>query len=250
VAGFFYAMAMTGRLIIVARVKTLHRHTFSLVELIVVISIAAALMVLTLPAFNSMVTGAGVKSGSRNAATLIALGRSYAMAKRRHVAVIMPGPEASSGLRAEDAFRAMRLAYVTYDGTDLDFDEWVEDSSWLFMPKGTTIMEADADTGIQDSISYAKIPEENNMTQVDGVNLSGPLAGSASVNDVRAVVFTPTGKVRGESLYLTIGEAIYTGYWSIVNQASTATNKSSSNQITLEVNRFTGTVTFLNPEDY
>ena len=227
-----------------------HRHHFSLVELIVVVTIAAAIMVLALPSFSSMVTGAGVKSGSRNAATLFALARQYAMAKREHVAVIMPGPEESHGLRPEDAFRVMRLAYVDYDGTDLDFNSWVEDSAWLFMPKGTAIMEADADVGIQDTITHQKIPEENNMTEVDGVNLAGPLAGNASVDDVRAIVFTPTGKIRGESLYVTIGEAIYTGYWSIVNPAATTTNKSSSNQWTLELNRFTGTVTFLAPEDY
>jgi hypothetical protein len=230
--------------------KSFRGPRFSLVELVVVISIAAALMVLALPAFNSMITGAGVPAGARNAATLMSLGRSYAMAKRRHVAVVMPGPETSNGLRLEDNFRVLRLAYVDYDGTDLDFSEWVEDSSWLFMPKGVAIMEADADVGIQDSVTYDKIPEENNMTEVDAVNLGGPLGGGLSVNDVRAVVFTPTGKVRGDSLFVTVGEAIHTGNWNVVRPASEPKNKSSANQMTLELNRFTGTVTFLNPEEY
>lgn len=230
--------------------RTLERHQFSLVELVVVISIAAALMVIALPAFNSMVAGAGVPAGARNSATLFSLGRSYAMAKRRHVAIIMPGPEASNGMRMEDNYRVLRLAYVDYDGTDLDFDEWVEDSSWLYMPKGIAVMEADADVGIQDSTTYHKIPQENNMTEVNGVNLGGPLGGNLSVNNVRAIVFTPTGKVRGDSLFVTIGEAIHTGSWVVVNPADTPTNKSAANQMTLELNRFTGTVTFLDPEDY
>jgi Tfp pilus assembly protein FimT len=230
--------------------RPLARQKFSLVELIVVISIAAAIMVLALPAFNSMVTGAGVPAGARNSATFFSLGRSYAMAKRRHVAIVMPGPEASNGLQAQDNYRIMRLAYVDYDGTDLDFSAWVEGSSWLFMPKGVAIMEADADVGIQDSVTYDKVPEENNMTEVDGVDLSVTLGGGSSVNDVRAIVFSPTGKVRGESLFVTIGEAVHTGSWVISRPGSAATNKSSANQITLELNRFTGTVTYLHPEDY
>ena len=68
---------------------------------------------------------------------------------------------------------------------------------------------------------------------------------------VRAVVFAPSGRVRGDSLFITLGEAVYgAGTWDIRKPQNLPNNKSAANQISLEVNRFTGAVTFRSPENY
>ena len=69
------------------------------------------------------------------------------------------------------------------------------------------------------------------------------LGGGSSVNDVRAVVFGPTGKTIGDSRQIAIGEAqYYAGNWIIANPVTEATNQSCANQINLTLNRFTGGV--------
>jgi hypothetical protein len=67
-------------------------------------------------------------------------------------------------------------------------------------------------------------------------------------------VFSPAGKLKGTARFVTVGEATKTGtYWTIRNPVpagTMATNESCANQVTLEVNRFTGGVTYRTPENY
>lgn len=224
------------------------QRNFSLVELIVVISIMGLLLGISAPTFYALMTGKKVDTVARDLASNITYCRQLAVARARHVALLMPGPS-SSGAPDDKLYRAYRLAFVN-SNSGYSFDSWVEDSKWNWAPKGASIMEADADVGIQDSVDYAKLPDDSNYTEVDAVDLS-QLGGGTTIDDVRAIVFSPSGRVRGSGLYVTVGEALYSaGIWQISKPQDLPTNKSCANQITLEVNRFTGSVTYLTPDRY
>jgi hypothetical protein len=215
----------------------------------VVLLIAGIMAAIALPAFEAIASGSGVQTGTRNIGSLLSLGRSYAMAKRQLVAVILPG--ANSGVREADRYRSARLAYVTDSGTAYEFSSWVEDSAWLYLPPGASIMEADNEAGIHDGTGYARTPVENDATEVDKVDLTGPLAGEAEVDNVRAIIFSGSGKLKGQARYITVGQAIYiAGAWKIENEVTTATNESCANQLTIEINRYTGGIRYLTPEQY
>ena len=63
-------------------------------------------------------------------------------------------------------------------------------------------------------------------------------------------MFSKSGSLRGATRYITLGEAEYAGGdWRIDSPANIATNKSCANQVTLEINRFTGSFEYNYPED-
>lgn len=230
----------------------MRQRLFSLLEMMMVLVLASFLLVMAMPAFHSIISGNSVKASASHIGSLLQLGRQYAVARRRPVAVLMPGNESGSGLKDEHKFRVARLAFVeeTTSG-DFDFVEWVENSSWLYLPVGALVMEVDEDVGVQDSVDYARTPEENGATLVDACDLSEVLGGASSVDGIRAVVYSTSGRIEGDATHLTIGESAFTGgYWVIKREANTATNRSSSNQINLELNRFTGGVRYIYPESY
>ncbi len=227
------------------------RRYFTLLELMVVLVLASMLMLIALPAFESIISGNAVKASSSHVGSLIQLGRQYAISQRRPVAIVMPGDEGTS-IPEEHKFRVVRLAYIekTSSGT-YDFVDWVPASKWLYMPVGALIMEVDQDIGIQDNVTYSNNPMDNGATTIDKVDLSAALGGNASIDNVRCIIFASTGRIIGNGLHVTIGEAAFAnGYWIIKRAADTPTNISSANQVNLELNRFTGHHVFRYPEDY
>jgi len=69
-------------------------------------------------------------------------------------------------------------------------------------------MEADSDIGINQTGTsgvYTKQPADNTPTKIKGVDLSGARGGDASVDDIRAVVFSKSSSLRGDTCYITLG---------------------------------------------
>ncbi len=154
-------------------------------------------------------------------------------------------------LKPEYMYRVYRLAIVSRNGTSFDFESWMDNSSWNYLPRGVSIMEADRDVGIQDATDFQKLPEDNGITEVDDVDLSETLGGGGSVANVRAVVFGPNGQLKGDGRFVTLGRAVYDGNrWRIDEPATHPRNISSADQITLEINRFTGSIYYLTVDKY
>ena len=227
------------------------RHCFNLIELLVTIVIVVLLMGMTVPSVISLLSGNKVQSAARDLRTNLQNARLLARASGQSVALIMPGPGSGTTSVPENRrFVAFRLAMVRPAAGNYDFSAWADESAWSYVPAGVAIMEADGDLGIQDSVDYCRLPEDLNYTKVDNVDLVA-LGGGSTADEVRAVVFAPSGRVRGDSLFITLGEAVYgAGTWDIRKPQNLPNNKSAANQISLEVNRFTGAVTFRSPENY
>ncbi len=123
-------------------------------------------------------------------------------------------------------------------------------------------MEADADIGVDqtasDAYTFSKLPADNVFSQIDNVDFSDNImGGGVAVDNIRSVIFSPTGRCKGPSIYITIGNATYiNGYWTpkkagtMRNTAGDIVNESCADQFTLEINRYTGTITYLLPIDY
>jgi len=176
-------------------------------------------------------------------------GRLFAIKSRKKIAVLMPGPNAIA-CDADKRYSAMRMAYVkeilSPDG--FEFVGWYEDSKWEYVSTGALIMECDDDIGVQNGGVYVTTPNDDGFSRVDAVPLDG--IGGGLTNGVRAVVFTSTGKVTGSSTYVTVGEAAFTGAWVVKKVGDIPTNKSAADQVTFELNVYTGHFEVKNPPDY
>jgi len=235
--------------------KFYRQHCFSLIEMMVVCVIAAILMGGAALAFR----GVGMKSRVDTAGQIVAgtlrIARLQAVVQRKNIAVIMPGPMAS-GMDDEYRYACIRAAEVTNDGGGVfHFVRWLEDSRWQFLPKGVSIMEADNDPGIYNNATnkFTREPHHNqgpfNFSRVHGVDLSR-FGGSANARNIRCIVFGPSGKITGDTDWVTIGAAIFrNGQWIIREPANHPKNQSASNQINLEVRRYTGRTIFVDIDD-
>ena len=69
---------------------------------------------------------------TKTVGSAINLARQYSVAKRRFIAVIMPGPlEDSLGIPPGYYYACLRLAYVNQTSSgSYNFDGWLEDSKW------------------------------------------------------------------------------------------------------------------------
>jgi type II secretory pathway pseudopilin PulG len=223
---------------------------FTLLELTMVMVIFLLMLALSMGALRRASRASQVGTAARQVGSAVHLARQVAITQRRHVALIMPAQEDSS-LATTYHFRSYRLAYVTPAATDYTFTAWVDTYTWAYLPATVAIMEADNDPGISDGSDYTITPVDNQLTKVDGVDFFTGLRGGGAIDNVRAVVFSPSGRLLGEARYLTIGRANYNGdYLQAVEPASLATNRSSADQWTIEINRFTGHLNFLTPDKY
>lgn len=234
-----------------------NRCPFTLLEMIVVLVIAAILTIIAAPAFLKIATASGVKVAAKALGSQVNLTRQHALARRRYVALILPGPrESACGIDPRYYYTCYRQAYVTRSGSTYTFSAWVERTNWQFLPKGVSIMEADGDIGINQIGStgvFTRLPADNAYSKVNAVDFRD-LGGNDSVDGVRAVIFSPAGKLKGDSRFISVGEALKTGStWTIKNPVPAGdvpTNESCANQLTLEINRYTGGIRYKTPEQY
>lgn len=240
---------------------------FTLVEMMVVIVIAAIVMAIAIPSFVKMTSGSAVRSGTRLVAAQIRLTRQHAISQRRTIALLMP--TSLTDLPDELCYVAMKPAYVkaTGDSKKFDFDGWVEGAKWLHIPRGAVIAEADSYIGIgtpsgspTPQTTYTATPQINNpsvVKEIKPANTMKDLHESLTIStsdEIRAIVFSPTGRVVGtdvRSAHITIAQMTYVGgstpTW--INRApgGTGSAMASANQFNIEINPFTGRIRIDSP---
>lgn len=228
---------------------------FTLVEMMVVIVIAAIVMAIAIPSFVKMTSGSAVRSGTRLVASQIRLTRQEAISQRRTIALLLPTTLA--GLPDELCYVAMKPAYVTGNASPFTFVEWVEGAKWLYIPRGAVIAEADTYKGITDGAgAWVQSPADNapckvNVARDKMTDLYGTLSGGDV--PVRAIVFSSTGRVLGPNpANVTIAQTTYSGGVWIPRNAGDANTQYwvSPNQFNIEINPFTGRIKIETPDKY
>ena len=214
------------------------RRNFTLVEILVVLGLMAILLFIALPAFEKLAKGSGVELATRNLASKLGMARGYAITNRQYVAVLMP----TTGLPNDYIYKGYKLCIVssTFTGTNpaiFTFKRWIPSEKWEFLPNGTSINHINninPHSAGSDSDSWAAASAKE---EIDNVNLTELGASYNSVDNVRAIVFKPTGKmaVTGNR-YVAVSESTYNGTDLI------PTNK--KNWIDVTIDQFTGRVTY------
>lgn len=239
---------------------------FTLIELMVVIAIIAIIMGLSVPAFRNISVGSAVDASSRMLSSQLMLARAEAIARRKYVAVIIPGQyyTKNSDDRNNYHFSSFRSAFVTEDsGNTFKFVEWVPGTQWTFLPTGAVIeiletsgsskpiaLDTSGTEAVPNSSSY-DIPDDpsdkgvgcdSECTSVkDDTSNSNYMVDSSNANSthgIRAIVFKPNGRCVQKN-YLTVMEGV------VEADSNETTRLNKANLRVMEVNQYTGQVRYL-----
>ena len=233
----------------------LRPYRFSVIEMIIVLVLALSMIGLSFTAFDKLGEGNLVSASSQSVGSALVQARQFAVAKKTYTAVVMPADEISV-MPNELKFGAYRVCKVTKIGSRYEFDSWAPRSTWMYARKGTSIMEVDNDVGIRDGVNLENIPNDNSTSDSDvvyDVDLSSLFDGGSvkETSGLRAIIFKKNGRVASTANFVTVGTANYNaGTWLIDNPVTTSLTNSTANQVTIELNIFTGAIRYLNIENY
>lgn len=106
-----------------------HKPGFTLIEMLAVVAVIGLLLVVTMPAFNSMMSSSGIQTAVAKLRSTLGLARQWAITKHTKVYVVFPDDNAVSGVsqHKDKAFRAFAVYAVTNrsNGTGEYISEWV-----------------------------------------------------------------------------------------------------------------------------
>jgi prepilin-type N-terminal cleavage/methylation domain-containing protein len=225
------------------------QRNFTLVEILAVMGLMAILLFMALPAFEKIAKGGGVEIAARTLSGKLGTARGYAINNRQYVALLMPDAD----LPNDYLFRSYKLCVVssTYDQIPsssppipppyiFTFIRWIPSETWGFLPTGAAInhINGAVHSGSADGTGTFLNPAKFPFEQVKNVKLSEISSAYASVDNVRAIVFRPNGKLAGASgsRYVAVSESTYS-FTSLVS-----TNP--KNWIDITIDQYTGRVTY------
>lgn len=156
--------------------KSAQHNAFTLIELLVVIAIFTVMLVISLPAFESM-SRRSLSTVVPDLSSTLRLARQYAVTHRQPVWVVFPNNTVTSFAGVEgEADKAMR-SYAVISSNAAQGLHYV--SSWKLMPKG---------------IYFATTGSENIMN-FNGAGTMFPYPSDAgSLKNLPAVLFKPNGQ--------------------------------------------------------
>jgi Tfp pilus assembly protein PilE len=225
------------------------RKNFTLVEILMVLGLMAILLFIALPAFEKLAKGSGVELAARNLTSKLGMARGYAITKREYVAVLMPTKDTTVSsvttvLPNDYPYKGYKLCVVSSTSTGTSptvftFQRWIPSEKWEFTPNGTAINHINYqrhDPGTDSNITtgtWSTFAHE----EVNGVNLSEISSTYANLDNVRGIVFKPTGKmaVTGNR-YIAVSESTYNG--------TSLISTNPKNWIDITIDQFTGRVTY------
>ena len=110
---------------------------FTIIELLLVISIAGVMLSVAVPAFSRMIKGSASGIAVRELMGKINAARSYAISNGTYVALVFPGKSGdTSDFQKRFGYRAYRVCEVAPDGTGYRFLRWIPGENWQYFPGG------------------------------------------------------------------------------------------------------------------
>lgn len=188
------------------------RLPFTALELVLVITIAAILLSISLPAFYSISQGRRLTGAMTAIAANVSLARARAVSGNTYIALVF--------FKSDGDSDSMRLAEVRrkVDGSDplFAFVRWPADSAWEGIEDGVVIP-AGSDNFFEGSSGTAPHP----VASVNFLDINGE---DKQVTAPRAIIFTPRGQI------VTVGSEVTP----IVIRAAEGTKVPGSSSYTLK----------------
>ena len=223
------------------------KHSFTLIEMLVVMSIAALLIALLIPGFNKMMFGSKVDQCTSNLKLGFELAQSRAVSARKYVALIFPVKYSETDSRLKKYVGGgYRMAYVKKDGSSWKFLSWIPDDFWRNPAEGAMLVKivegksdiANADAGsLETSVNNGFKGAATHLTKLTSVptddeDLSGIKADTLET----ALIFSPYGGLADRNLPLgfVVTEAKVSGDGFVYDNPD--------NYLVLKVNAITGRV--------
>ncbi len=168
-----------------------HVYGYTMVEILMVIVIAAILFGIGIPAFSTLIRGNAMTVSIRQLTAKIQAARSYAVTNRCYVAIVFPTDETQTDatdnrIKRSFPYMSFRPCKVTTDGTNLDFDSWIDGEDWHRFPVGIIIGKDAADFTNGYGVKGCDIRDIINK----------PVTSSKTTDFSRALIFKPDGQLK------------------------------------------------------
>lgn len=172
---------------------------FTIIELLLVISIAGVMLSVAVPAFSRMIKGSASGIAVRELMGKINAARSYAISNGTYVALVFPGTSETSDFQKRFGYRSYRVCEVAPDGTGYRFLRWIPGENWQYFPTGIILghSSSGAESLVQAKNSDEKTKE--NDINIQSSNLSCNIGGRSysesgtTANIDNYIVFRPDG---------------------------------------------------------
>ncbi len=214
--------------------KRFIKHSYTLVELLVVLAIVGVLLGIGMPAFQKIAVGNKVDTTARNLGGVLSLARSQAIVKNCYMAVLIPDEKYpdSNFQNTSYACKKFRICKVEYDSssstTPYKFKSWYKGAGWKEAEVGTAVYIADP----QNSSSSDCVK----TVEIDSTNYTA----------VNAIIFKPYGGVALNDFEIKVVQGEYSSGASANSDADNhkivLTN--TDNSKTIKVNMFTGKISY------